>query len=137
MFSCVSIVEQENWGNAVSALACYYFAMGAAVFAASFARWVVSIANDCYPIAITALCQLQAGVYVSLMGVLIGCRGGWLCLCQLGHQRAAKSPNAARNSGDFTSFNFIIKCPDIMLVCSAGGWFLAMVAPVLRVFEPD
>ena len=28
-----SIVEQENWGNAVSALACYYFAMDAPSFA--------------------------------------------------------------------------------------------------------
>ena len=32
-FHGVSIVEQENWSNAVYALACYYFAMGARILA--------------------------------------------------------------------------------------------------------
>jgi len=43
-FHGVSIVEQENWGNAVYALARYYFAMGARTFA-----WIVFCPNCLLP----------------------------------------------------------------------------------------
>ena len=146
-FHGVSIVEQENRGNAVSALACYYFAMGAPSFARIFC------ARGCFDCHYNCLsdchynfwhhCQLRAGVYVSLMGVLIGCRGGWLSLCQSGHQLGHQSGCQA------VSMRPAIQAILRLLIYhqasryhagfgSAGGLVLGwLVAPALRVFEPD
>ena len=93
-FHGFSIVEQENWGNALYDLARYYFAMGARTFA-----WTVFCPDCLLPelslpriavlIAIMAdgaIAGYRLASIFSLMRVLTGCRGGWWCLCQLGDQ---------------------------------------------------
>ena len=113
---------------------------------ASFARSCFDCKRDCLTDCqnnYRHLCQLQAGGYVSLMGVLIGCRGSLLCLCGLSHQL-----------GHELGCQVVSMRPAIQAILHlliyhqvsryhagiglAGGLVLGwLVAPVLRVFEPD
>ena len=113
----VSIVEQENWGNAVYALARDYFAMGAPPFIR--AVFCLDFCLNCLPphallfqllvLLIMLLpirdCGLsQSDAYFDRLPGRLNVS----LSAELSPDKLIELPsrlNAARNSGDFTSFN--------------------------------